>query len=121
MCIVEGCRKKKAKYGQRCHKHAKQYYRKHHPLKAAYQALRDNAKRRGKEFQLTLDEFKRFAKKAEYEKRGKTRESYHIDRIDESKGYTLDNIQLIPNYINVKKYHAVCRYYTEYEDLRAQL
>jgi hypothetical protein len=80
-------------------------YREKYPLKYAYQNLKDNAKRRGKDFNLTFKEFKEFATKVEYiKKKGIKGECFHIDRIDENKGYTKDNIQLLTNSQNVRKF-----------------
>lgn len=80
-------------------------WRKNNPEKYCYQTLRNNAKRRGKEFDLTFDQFLNFATKTDYILgKGRTRESFHIDRIDETKGYTLNNIQVLTNSENVKKY-----------------
>lgn len=67
--------------------------------------LKNNAKRRGHEFTLTLDQFLEFAIKTNYmARKGIYKDSYHIDRIDETKGYSIDNIQAITNTENIKKY-----------------
>ena len=74
-------------------------------MKAAYCNLKANAKRRGKEFSLTFEQFRDFAIKTDYhQKKGVEKESFHIDRIDEEKGYSIDNIQVLTNSQNVKKY-----------------
>lgn len=65
-------------------------------MRAAYQALKDNAKRRGKDFNLSFDEFKLFCRRTHYlTKKGKTKESYSIDRIKNHLGYTPGNIQVL--------------------------
>ena len=75
------------------------------PEKYAYQTLKDNAKRRGKEFTLTLEQFCKFAIKTNYiAKKGRRKDSIHIDRIRENDGYTEDNIQALTNTQNVRKY-----------------
>ena len=75
------------------------------PISLAYQQLKQNAKHRGKDFQLTLEEFKEFCIQSNYlNKRGIKHDSYHIDRKDETKGYIIDNIQLLTNVDNVRKY-----------------
>ena len=80
-------------------------YRINNPLKYSFQTLKDNAKRRGKEFKLTFNEFKKFAIKTDYlNKKGISAQAYHIDRIDEAKGYTVENIRIVTNSENVKKY-----------------
>lgn len=81
-------------------------YRKNNPLQSAYITLRYNAKRRGKAFDLTFEEFKEFAIATDYIiKKGKQKLSYTIDRIHDTEGYTRDNIQVLTNADNVKKEH----------------
>ena len=80
-------------------------WRKKNPLMACYQNLKYNAKRRNKQFDLKFEEFKRFAILSKYfVKKGIYKDSYHIDRIDESKGYTADNIQVLTNSENIRKF-----------------
>jgi len=75
------------------------------PMRYAYLNLKHNARRRGKEFKLTFEQFAQFCRKVDYlKKKGVSASSYHIDRIDENKGYTLDNIQVLTNSANVRKY-----------------
>lgn len=94
LCRVWGCRKKRAKERMLCWQHNKQLVRARNPAKAAYSILRDNAKRRGKEFTLTLEQFTEWATTTGYlNRRGRQAHHFHIDRIDPSKGYTIDNIQ----------------------------
>lgn len=71
----------------------------------AYSTLKQNAKRRSKHFELTFEQFKAFAIATDYYKRkGRKATCYHIDRIDETRGYTIDNIQVLTNRENAKKY-----------------
>jgi len=80
-------------------------WRKNNPMNAAYNNLKNNAKRRGKPFELTFEQFKQFAIKTEYiAKKGISATSYTIDRINEELGYTIDNIQVLQNSDNIKKY-----------------
>ena len=80
-------------------------WRKNNPIKYAYQTLKDNAKRRGKEFDLTLEYFTEFCYKYQYiQNKGITKNSYTIDRISEEKGYVKNNIQIKTNSNNIKKY-----------------
>ena len=75
------------------------------PMKLAYRSLRGHAKERGKEFSITFEEFKQFCVKSDYiTKRGIGKHSYHIDRIEETKGYVAGNLQLLTNSENIKKY-----------------
>ena len=79
--------------------------KKSNPVRIAYTSLKCHAKERGKEFSLTLDQFKEFCVKSNYLNcKGIEKNSYHIDRIDESKGYEIGNIQLLTNTENVRKY-----------------
>lgn len=80
-------------------------WRKENPIKAAYANLKANAKRRGKEFTITIEQFRQFCQQTDYIKRkGRRATCYHVDRIDETKGYTIDNIQALSNRDNVRKY-----------------
>ena len=76
-----------------------------YPIKLAYWSLKGHAKERGKVFELTYEQFKNFCIKSKYiSLKGIKGDSYHIDRINERGGYTIDNIQCITNIENVKKY-----------------
>lgn len=91
--------------GQICLKCKQDRYRKSNPIRYAYSTLRTNAKRRGKFFDLTFDQFKAFAIKTKYyKKKGIYSDNYHIDRIDETGGYTIGNIQVLTNSANIRKY-----------------
>lgn len=75
------------------------------PIGVAYRRLKSHAKQRGKEFSLTKEQFQEFCIKSEYMvKKGIHKNCLHIDRKDETKGYTIDNIQVLSNTENVKKY-----------------
>ena len=104
-CATKFCRNDAAKGRRYCHKCRKAKWRKKNPMKAAYDNLKSNAKRRGKHFDLTFEEFKEFAVEVDYlNTSGKQATSITIDRIDETKGYTRDNIQALTNRENVQKY-----------------
>lgn len=81
-------------------------YRKKFPIKYAFTTLKSNAKRRGIEFSLTIEYFTLFCTKTNYIRgKGKTSESYSIDRIDINKGYVEDNIQILTLRENTQKMH----------------
>ena len=104
-CQTPGCRNDRYHYSRYCNACTTRKFRKNHPIKAAYDILKHNAKRRGKEFDLTLEQYKAFVIQTNYIKgKGKEAASLHIDRKDEEKGYTIDNIQILTNSQNVKKY-----------------
>ena len=78
--------------------------RKKNPVRYAYDTLKSNSKRRGKEFTLTFEEFSQFCHATDYiQGKGVTKDSYSIDRIDNSRGYTIDNIQILTVSENRKK------------------
>ena len=74
-------------------------------MRAAYANLKTHAKERGKFFDLSFDDFQTFAVRLDYlSKRGTASDGFHIDRIDETGGYTPGNIRLLTNRENTKKY-----------------
>lgn len=86
-------------------------WRAEHPIEYAYQTTKDNAKRRGKYFDLTLEQFKKFCRKNDYiGKKGKTRESLSIDCIENEEGYTAKNIRALPLGENSSKGTKVLSY-----------
>lgn len=98
------CSKQAVKNARLCGKCNSEDWRNKNPVRYAYNNLKHNAKKRGKEFDLTYEEFERFCVKTDYMMgKGRTAESYHIDRVDESKGYTITNITLLTNSQNMKK------------------
>lgn len=109
-CLTPRCRNKTD--GRKfCNTCRSRQSREKDPVKYCYTAARNNAKRRGKAFELTLDEFRAFCVKYDYLRgKGKTSESYSIDRIDSSRGYTVDNIQVITLSENSRKGAKVLSY-----------
>lgn len=102
-CETARCRKE-AKKGRFCYSCQKEQYKQRHPVEYAFQVFRQNARRRQKPFELTLEDFKKFCYETEVlHGRGRTSDSWHIDRIDDTKGYTVDNIQVLTNAENVRK------------------
>ena len=94
----------------------KRQWRLDNPMKCAYQTLKYNAKRRGKIFTLTFEEFEKFAIITELLTcRGKKPTSYSVDRIDPDKGYTFDNIQKLTISENSSKKNTRSYYWDEYD------
>jgi len=94
-----------------CHRCNMRTWRANNRVKAAWIALRDNSKRRGKEFNLTLDQFTTFCTETKYiAGKGRSVDSLSIDRIDNAKGYTLDNIRILPFGENSRKGTKVLMY-----------
>lgn len=117
-CKTKHCRNTtKGSFCTTCHV---RNHRKKDPIRYAYQTLKDNSKRRGKEFTLTLEEFKTFCVHTDYiTGKGKSKESYSIDRVDNTKGYTIDNIRVITLSENSKKKTKILEY--DYESGYAEV
>lgn len=104
-CANRDCRREAPRGRSRCNRCRNREARERDPARYAYHRLKANAKRRGKLFDLTLEEFRRFATATDYLKaKGRRATCYHVDRIDERRGYTADNIQPLTNRANVRKY-----------------
>jgi hypothetical protein len=79
------------------------------PVRYAYNNLKNRAQQRGKEFTITLDEFRKFCVRVKYiGRRGRSAESFTIDRAREEDGYHIDNIQVMKLKDNIKKYFNYC-------------
>lgn len=104
-CITKDCLNNSAKHRLKCYTCRSREYKRKYPYKTAFNSLKTNARRRGKDFNLTFQEFKTFCIETDYlNGKGRSKNGFHIDRIDESKGYSIDNIQILSNTENVKKY-----------------
>lgn len=81
--------------------------RKADPVRYAYNNLKTHAKARGILFTITLDDFRAFCHRVKYIGfSGRNPDSYTIDRIHNDVGYHIDNIQILKNADNVKKYFS---------------
>ena len=96
ICSAYRCGNPKASKKRFCHKHHARFQKETNPSGYFYSLLKQNANRRGKEFDLSLDEFKQFCLDTNYmELKGKSAKSASIDRIDHTKGYSIGNIQVL--------------------------
>jgi hypothetical protein len=76
--------------------HRARQWRERYPLHYSFNKLKNRAKERGHAFHLTLAEYEQFALESGYaERKGKTAESFTIDRIEENRGYSVDNIRCL--------------------------
>lgn len=118
LCCNAYC-KRQARPGRwDCYNCHKKNFRIRHPLRYTYNTLKNNAKRRGKDFTLTFDQFAAFANKINYmNKKGTKAKSMSIDRIDEGRGYHFDNIQGLSIRENIYKY----KMHRAAEKLRAEV
>ena len=116
-CATKFCRGHTTKSGRSrfCSKCRSRRWRDKFPLHYSFKNLRVRAKQRGKEFTLTRDEYICFAIKTDYaQMKGKTSLSLSIDRIDDSLGYTKDNIQAITLRENSRKQFVP--YFQQYKE-----
>lgn len=93
-CDTKYCRGRK-KTGRRiCSKCVMRAWRSKNPVKAMFAALKHNAKRRGKQFDLTIEQWTEFVTQHNMlDNRGKNGWSLSVDRIDQERGYAVDNIR----------------------------
>lgn len=107
LCVATRCMRQHAENKSFCHTCSKKKCRESNPVKYAFFNLRTNAKRRGKEFSLTFEDFEIFLKRnPDYmKKKGKSCRKLSIDRIDVNKGYVLSNIRAITVSENSRKRH----------------
>lgn len=95
-CKTPRCRNDRAKHKTVCHTCNSRIFRENNPVKAAFFNLRQNAKRRGHVFTITFEDFKKFCRKTKYMAgKGRTKDSFSIDRINPAKGYEPGNLQLL--------------------------
>ena len=93
-----------AKQGTTCVTCRNRKYRAKDPVKYAWWTLKTNARRRGKEFLLTLEQFRAWPLLNRYmTSKGTGPDDLTIDRIKEEEGYHINNIQILRNVDNVIK------------------
>lgn len=105
-CATSYCRNRTSG-GKHCSTCRSKKSRQQDPVKYAYTALKNNAKRRGVLFTITLDQFRDWCVKVKYIGfAGRLSESYTIDRRYNDIGYHIDNIQVLTKRNNVIKYFS---------------
>lgn len=96
LCKAYRCQNMRAENDRFCYKHRKRFLKETKPVNYYYTLLKSNAKHRGKEFNLTLEEFKNFCAETGYmHLKGKSAKSASIDRINNLRGYEMGNIQVL--------------------------
>lgn len=91
-----------------CHKHYAIYRRIKDPVYDRYVNFKGNALRRGKPFEISLQEFRDWCDEKGYiVEKGMRGKNCTIDRIKNNIGYRIDNIQLLTNKANIEKYHKI--------------
>lgn len=106
-CCAHGCKKQPVpRKGGLCHSHYRKKRKEIDPVYDRYNSFKSKAIQRGKPFEVTLEEFRKFCQETGYIVtkycRGK---NASIDRQDNSKGYSIDNMELMSLRDNIKKYH----------------
>lgn len=107
-CATPYCKRKaRNKYCTTCDK---KRWRAKYPMKAAFQTLRQNNRRRGieqgkpKPFTITFQDFEEFCYNTNYMAgKGRSKTSYSIDCIKEELGYVKGNLQKLTVSANSKK------------------
>lgn len=76
------------------------------PVRYAFWNLRNRAKQRNIAFTITLEQFRAFCVKTKFiAGKGRSADSFTIDRIYNNVGYHIDNIQVLTKKQNIKKYY----------------
>jgi hypothetical protein len=103
-CATRYCRGVVTDYHAHCAKCRKIAYKQRHPERYAFYVLKNNARRRGKPFTLTMDDFKSLVETSGYMSgRGRAGDCLSIDRIDSSMGYVPGNVRVISVSENSRK------------------
>jgi len=105
LCVVSQCKNSTGVGNRFCFKHKREYQKINNPLRYWFDVLRQNARRRKKEFTLTIEEFKDFCEKENYlEFKGRSNAgNYTIDRRNDKLGYTFSNIFVLTLSQNSRK------------------
>lgn len=108
-CKTRYC-KRQAQYNY-CNTCKARRWRQKNPERYSYNNLKHNSVRRGIEFSLTFEEFKKFCHETDYLRgAGRTCTSLSIDRIDPNRGYILENLQVLTVSENSKKGRKLLSY-----------
>lgn len=103
-CCAYKCKRKKMPRNPFCSRHYWRHMKAVDIVRYTYHITKSNARVRRKEWNLTLEEFRKFCSESGYiEGKGKLKNSLTIDRIDNSKGYTYSNIRVITLQQNASK------------------
>ncbi len=107
VCKHEGCFKQAAPERNECYKCRSLGIRIRKPIDVCFYWIKKSAKKRHIEFTITLPWFREWVVGTGYmEGKGRLTESLTIDRKDNLKGYTPDNMQVMTKHDNCCKYHS---------------
>ena len=101
LCVIPYCKNEHAPGRKMCWADEKAAWAARNPLKYSYANKKQNSKRKGIPFELSFEEFKKFAVPVK-DLFGRGKKDYHIGRINEDPqkgyhGYRADNIVLVTN------------------------
>lgn len=103
-CITDKCKRSREGNNATCRSCRYKKEKDNDLVAWSYRTLKANAKRRGKDFTLTLDQFREFCFETELmTNRGRKSLSFTVDRIENNKGYHIDNIQVLTLKDNLRK------------------
>ena len=104
ICCAYRCGNKRKAKDRFCPKHRHRYTKENNYISYAFHIWKSNCRRRGKENTVSLEEFKKFCEKTGYlSGKGRRPESMTIDRIDSSKGYSIENMRILSLSQNASK------------------
>lgn len=103
-CVVRFCRRAAQAPNHFCRRCRDRRYKATRPHAYALNKLRNNARRRGKEFTITLEQWVDWCTEHGFlEKTGKSADALTVDRKDHTQGYHIWNIQPLTNSANGTK------------------
>lgn len=103
-CQTKYCRNRT--FDKHCSTCRSKKCRANNPYRYAFNNIRNRAKQRGLAFTITFEQFKTFCIKTKYiAGKGRSADSYTIDRIYNNIGYHIDNIQVLVKRDNTRKYY----------------
>jgi len=104
LCHVSYCRNVHLPQRRLCSKHKMARWRYANPLRASFSTLRDHARARKLAFSLTFEQFRDLVTPTAYlADKGNTKDALQLDRVDASRGYHADNMEVITTSENTSK------------------
>lgn len=102
----EGCGRPAAPSRPTCYTCKSKLWREKNPIAYVYNNLKKSAKKRKYDFTITLKYFTKLVIKEKLmENRGRSAESFTVDRIKNHLGYIPGNLQIMTKSDNTKKWH----------------
>lgn len=115
-CATPNCRSKAITGRRRCAKCRSRLYAKKHPHRYHFNLQKQNAKRRGHEFNLTFDQWKAVWDQHPEKWEDKLKPGmceWQMDRIDRRLGYEVGNVQILHKTRHVEKTVAENKFYMD--------